>query len=153
MTYQTARRLDLLTSRLTETLMTAALCAQEIRAEILTELDDQGAGSPVRTCEVGLPSTEARPLVDHSTLCVTWRGQSVHLGHTRGFRFLERLARCPNQYVTHLDLLNDVWDDEDFTPATIRSVARHLRRRLRDEGLSELADAIRGHNGRYVLKV
>ena len=53
-----------------------------------------------------------RPLLDESTLSVIWKGKSLHLGNTLAFRLLERLARCPNQYVTHLDLLRDVWEDE-----------------------------------------
>ena len=66
---------------------------------------------------------------------------------------LERLARCPNQYVTHLDLLRDVWEDEYTATATIRSLVRQLRRKLRGAGWADLAAAIRGHNGRYVLSL
>ena len=77
----------------------------------------------------------------------------MHLGNTLTFRLLERLARCPNQYVTHLDLIRDVWEDEllDTTTATIRSLVRQLRCKLRGAGWTDLAAAIRGHNGRYVL--
>jgi DNA-binding response OmpR family regulator len=89
--------------------------------------------------------------MDESTLSVLWNGKSLHLGHTRSFRLLARLSRSPGRYVTHLDLLQDVWDDENKTTATIRSVVRHLRRQLCDGGMTELARLIRGHNGRYIL--
>ena len=94
-----------------------------------------------------------RPLLDESTLSVSWKGKALHLGNTLAFRLLERLARCPNQYVTHLDLLRDVWEDEFTATATIRSLVRQLRRKLRGAGWTDLAAAIRGHNGRYVLSL
>lgn len=77
----------------------------------------------------------------------------MHLGHTIAFRFLQRLARCPNQYVDHLTLLHDVWENEELAIATVRSLARNLRRKLSDGGMQELAAAIRGHNGRYILQL
>jgi DNA-binding response OmpR family regulator len=99
------------------------------------------------------PEPAERPLLDESTLSVIWKGKSLHLGNTLEFRLLERLARCPNQYVTHLDLLRDVWEDEFTATATIRSLVRQLRRKLRGAGWADLATAIRGHNGRYVLSL
>jgi DNA-binding winged helix-turn-helix (wHTH) protein len=69
------------------------------------------------------------------------------------FRVLERLSRRPNQFVTHHDLLQEVWEDELLELATIRSTVRHLRRRLCDGGMEDLANAIRGYNGRYILEL
>jgi DNA-binding response OmpR family regulator len=149
-----AQRLAHLAGQLEEALMTAAICAKEIHAEIDAELDDTHAdptGQSHFAAHGNLARINHRPLLDESTLSVTWRGKSLHLGHTRAFWVLYRISRRPNQYVTHLDLLHDVWDDEELETATIRSVVRHLRRRLRDGGMSELADAIRGHHGRYIL--
>ena len=149
-----ALRLDALTSQISETIMTVALCAQEIRSLVRAELDGDAQARPrpsgaqlVATCR------HQRPLLDESTLSVIWKGRTLRLGHTVSFRLLARLARRPNQFVTHLDLLRDVWDDEDVATATIRSVVRHLRRRLREGGMKELAIAIRGHNGRYILEL
>ena len=155
MTTQKAQRLAQLTDQLSETLMTAAICAQEIRTELHAELDGRDSfGSRSEDALLWGPQRASqRPLLDKTTLSVTWRGKSLHLGHTRNFWLLDRLSRCPNQYVTHLDLLNDVWDDEELSTATIRSVVRHLRRRLRDGDMGELAAAIRGHNGRYILNL
>jgi DNA-binding response OmpR family regulator len=150
------KRLAKLTDQLAETLMTAAICAEEIRTEIHAELDGNGPILAGRWSEGALcnsPGANQRPILNQSTLCVTWNAKSLHLGHTRGFWLLARLSRRPNQYVTHLDLLHDVWDDENLSVATIRSVVRHLRKKLQDGGMGELATAIRGHNGRYMLSL
>jgi len=152
----TARRIALLTNQLAETLMTAALCAEEIRVAVLAEFDGDGPGLVDRPGFGLVPigsNGHNRPLLDESTMCVVWDGKRVHLGHTVAFRLLARLARRPNQYVTHLDLLEDVWDGEDREVATIRSTVRHLQRKLRAGGMPNLAAAIRGHNGRYILEL
>ena len=154
MTPDQAHRLEMLTNQLAEILMAAAICAEEICAIGRDEHDDNAGGHPERSefhLSQSLPCQKQRPLLDESTLCVIWKGKSLHLGYTRSFRLLGRLARRPNQYVTHLDLLQDVWDGEDLRTATIRSVVRHLRRRLCKGGMEELASAIRGHNERYIL--
>ena len=151
-----ARRLDVLAGQLSEILMSAAICTQEIRDGVLAELDDDGRADPGRHATSLPPSLachKQRPLLDESTLSVTWRGKTLHLGHTLAFRLLARLARRPNQYVTHLDLLRDVWDDDALATATIRSLVRDLRRKLRGGGMTDLAVAIRGHCGRYILEL
>ena len=155
MTTDKIRRLDALASQLAETLMTAAICAQEIRAVVLTELDDNGHLESGRQA-MGLAHDAChrqRPLLVDSTLSVIWKGKILHLGQTLSFRLLARLARRPNQYVTHIDLLRDVWDDEELLTATstIRSLVRELRRKLHHGGMTDLASAIRGHEGRYIL--
>lgn len=145
---QNARRLDLLDRQFNDFLMSAALCAKEIIAIVRDDLDGRHENALWP-----FPTTRSRkvPLLDDDTLCVFWEGKSIHLGHTLVFRLLQRLARRPRHYVTHLDLAQDVWDKEDLAPATIRSVVRNLRQQLRAGGMPELAIAIRGHNGRYVL--
>jgi len=155
MTPDKARRLDALASQLSETLMTAAICAQEIRNILRAELDDDDAHADRGRCATGLaPSLthhKQSPLLDESTLSVIWKGKTLHLGNTLAFRLLVRLARRPNQYVTHTDLLLDVWDDDETSTASIRSMVRELRRKLRGAGMTDLATAIRGHSGRYIL--
>lgn len=148
-----ARRLNALASQLTEALMTAAICAREIQAAVRTEIDEADVGH--RSDEsVSRPSSPVeRPLLDVSTLSVIWKRKTLHLGNTLAFRLLARLARCPNQYVTHLDLLRDVWEDEFTATATIRSLVRQLRRKLCGAGWTDLAAAIRGHHGRYILRL
>jgi hypothetical protein len=148
-----AQRLNALAGQLAEALMTAAICAQEIQAAARTEIDEAELGHRPDGLVPRPPNLVERPLLDESTLSVTWKGKALHLGNTLAFRLLERLARCPNQYVTHLDLLRDVWDDELTAAATIRSLVRQLRRKLRGAGWADLAAAIRGHNGHYVLSL
>ena len=147
-----AQRIIQLTNQLAETLMTAAICAQEIRSEIHDELDTQTIGPNGHRAQSG-NGHSSRPLLDQSTLSVIWNGKSLHLGHTRAFWLLDRLSRHPNQYVPHLDLLRDVWDNEELASGTIRSVVRHLKRQLEDAGMVELASAICGHKGRYILRL
>jgi hypothetical protein len=97
----------------------------------------------------GRPSPQA----DWDTLSVAWRGRSCFLGNTLLFRFFERLARSPNRYVSHLDLLDEVWGGEREL-ATIRGVAKRLRDRLKTGGLSDLAIGIDGSvTGYYRLKI
>jgi DNA-binding response OmpR family regulator len=49
--------------------------------------------------------------------------------------------------------MRDVWDNEYLATSTIRSFIRRLRLKLRRGGMGDLADAIRGHNGRYILNL
>jgi DNA-binding response OmpR family regulator len=151
MTTHHVERLSHLTAQLTKTLMTAALCADEIQSTIRAELESDTKNGVPAFHSNGAAAN--RPLLDQSTFSVGWRGRRLLLGHTRLFWVLERLARSPNQYITHHDLLNDVWDDDELNTATIRSVVRHLRVRVRQGGMEGLADAICGHNGHYVLKL
>jgi DNA-binding response OmpR family regulator len=150
MTTQNVARLAHLSSQLAESLMTAVICADEIRVTIRTEIEHLHGGPATEVGETNR-ATIHRPMLDESTFSVMWQGKSLYLGHTRLFWVLNRLARKPGQFVTHLDLLHDVWDDEELTTATIRSVIRHLRCRLRNGGMEGLAAAIQGHNGHYAL--
>jgi DNA-binding response OmpR family regulator len=147
MDFEKNQRLDRLASQLAETLMTAAICAKELRSEVRAEMNKE-----LRSVPAG-ETVNRRPLMSESTLSVLWNGKSLFLGHTVYFRLLERLSRRPNQFITHLDLLRDVWDDELLATATIRSGVRHLRQRLRAGGMGDLAKYILGHNGRYILEI
>ncbi len=153
MTTHNVQRLVQLTRQLSETLMTAAYCADEIRSIVHIDRQHNDAGNNVRPPGGNGTVVAERPLLDQSTFSVTWHGKSTHLGHTRSFWLLLLLARHPNQYVPHNDLVNEVWDDDELATATIRSTVCQLRRRLRRSGMRGLATAIRGHNGHYVLDV
>ena len=156
MTPETVLRLDALAGQLAEILRTATFCVQEIQSVVRT-VSLGAMPSSLNRCANGFADSltleKQRPLIDESTLSVFWNSKKLHLGYTRVFRFLACLARRPNQYVTHIDLLCDVWDDEDVEPATIRSLVSELRRRLRKGGMAELASAIQGHNERYILNL
>jgi hypothetical protein len=154
MTILLDRRLDVLCKRLSENVMGAALCANEIIA-IVHELNGDGG---VRTVNgvAGHPDEKPpalRPLLDESTLSVVWNGIVLPLGHTQAFWLLARLTRSVNQYVTHVDLLQEIWDDEFTDAATLRAAVRRLRKKLRGGGMSDLASAIVGHSGRYMLNL
>ena len=153
MTRDKAQRLAKLLNQLTEMLMTVAICTQEIRSAVHAELDGVngdlcGRSEPLQSAVQG-----QRPILDVSTLCVSWDGRSIHLGNTIGFRFLDRIARRPNQYVTHTDLIRDAWgeDEKNIAVETVRSVVCDLRGKLREGGMDALAAAIHGHKGHYIL--
>jgi DNA-binding response OmpR family regulator len=154
MSQEKSNRKAHLANQLVETLMTAAICAEELRTIVRQELD--GCGKPRGgRCTGGSPSngrgTNERPIVDHSTLSLSWAGRSCHLGYTILFRLADRLSRRPNQYVTCDQLLSDVWEGGSRSPDTIRSAVRNLRERLSLAGMGDLAAAIRGCGGRYGL--
>ena len=90
-------------------------------------------------------------LIDESRFNVRWKGAECHLGSTVVFRLFCRLARPANHYVSVALLLDEVWGDEQTEDATVRSTVRHLRRKLKDAGMGELAEAIRVKRGYYGL--
>lgn len=152
MTQEKVQRLADLVAHLAETLMSAAVCADEIRAILHAELDELRAArrdAPSKGAVRNAP--DSRLLVDASTLSVFWAGRTCLLRQKTLFRLAERLARRPNQYITAGQLLEDVWDGGVKAPETIRSAIRHLRRRLSDAGMADLAAAIRGTGGGYGL--
>ncbi len=130
-----------LLGRIAEAHTTAAICTAELRAIIERE-------TSARTQD--LPDFSLRPIVDYSTRSVSWAGKCCRLGPTLIFDLLDRLARRPNQYVTHQQLLIDVWRTQ-ISLVTIRSAIRDLRCRLRQAGMSQLANAIEGKRGCYGL--
>jgi DNA-binding response OmpR family regulator len=154
MTSEKVHRLAHLANQLAETIMTAAIGVEELRAIIRAEPGDDGHVRRGRSNDGSLsnsPVAGERPIVDHSTLTVTWAGKSCHLGYTILFRLADRISRRPNQYVTAEQLLREVWDDGLRSPDTIRSTVRRLRDRLSHAGMQDLAAAIRGRGGRYGL--
>jgi len=152
MIQEKTQRLADLAEQLSEALMTAAICADEIRTIVQAELDSHAAAGRGRSQNAkhrSLPPQ--RPLVDKSTFSVCWAGKTCSLRRTILFRLAERLARQPNQYISADQLLLDVWDGGVKSPDTIRSAVRHLRDRLSCAGMDDLAAAIHGTGGRYGL--
>lgn len=88
------------------------------------------------------------PIVDRTTFAVHWGGKTCYLGNTLPFRFLERLARRPNQLVPCDQLLDDVWRCCRSREA-IRSVVKVLRQKLSQAGMEDLAEAIDGTTARH----
>jgi len=75
-----------------EALMTAAICADEIRAIVQVELDSHTAADRGRSQDAKHrnPSPQ-RPLVDSSTLSVSWAGKTCPLRRTILFRLAKLL--------------------------------------------------------------
>ena len=93
------------------------------------------------------------PQVDAEMLTVTFQGRTCFLGKRLPSRLFVRLMRRPNTYVSYEDLLSDVWDGERSDEA-IRSVVKTLRSKLREAGMTVLADSIDGSvPGHYGLKL
>ena len=70
------------------------------------------------------------------------------MGNTLPFKFLERLARRPNQLVPCDQLLDDVWECYRSREA-MRSVVKVLRQKLGQAGMQDLARAIDGTTARH----
>lgn len=152
MTSENARKLHVLSRRLTEHLMSAALCANEISEIAQDAIEDGDRGVPGAHANVrnGTHATP-RPLLDEATLSVIWRDDTLHLGYNKEFRLLAYMARHVNHYVTHADLLAEIWDDDFADVSLLRASIQRLKNRLRRGGMADLADAVIGCKGRYIL--
>jgi DNA-binding response OmpR family regulator len=92
-------------------------------------------------------------VIDEARFTVRWDGRECELGQTLLYRLLRRLNALPVRYVTHEDLLEDVWGAER-TPSAIRTAVGDLRRRIKAAGMNDLAGAIDGRNpGHYGLRL
>ncbi len=121
---------------------------EEYIAILQAELD--ALSRPKQTApSIAIPSVDPdQPIVDRSVMCVVYRGKQCFLGNSLKLKFLERLARRPNQYVSYEALLNDVWNGIR-EPSTIRSIVKDIRAKLRAADMTQLSDAIDGHVAGY----
>jgi DNA-binding response OmpR family regulator len=123
---------------------TLTLLCEELSLDPLTYFRTQPAAPG------GYPGLVADP----RELVVRFGGKTCFLGNTLPFRLLARLAQRPNRYFTYEELLADVWEGDCRSDASVRSVVKVLRRKLREAGMGQLADAIDGtERGHYALKV
>lgn len=91
------------------------------------------------------------PTANVTTFCITWRGKTCFLGNNLLFWLFRRLLQSSGLYVSHLDLLDDVWRGQRQS-STVRGVAKRLRDRLIDADMADLAAAIDGSvSGHYGL--
>jgi hypothetical protein len=114
---------------------------------ILSRILELGDNFPIPAADqahrpTGSSDSDA-PAVDRATLSVIWQGRTCFLGNTLLFWFLNRLIQSRNRYVSHVDLLDDVWGGQRQS-ATIRGVAKRLRDRLVESGMDDLAHSIDG---------
>lgn len=118
---------------------------------VATQAEQAAIAMTPRRALAGTPDGRNPLEIDRSALTVRWNGQSCFLGYTTAFRLMERLAQRPNHYVSHAQLLADVWGGPRSSSA-IRSAVADLKARLTYEGMAELANAVDGSNpGHYGL--
>lgn len=92
-----------------------------------------------------------KPVVDEATFCIIWQDHTCYLGNTLLFWLFHRLAQSSNQYIAHVDLLEDVWHGERQS-SSIRGVVKRLRDELIAADMEQLASAINGRvYGHYGL--
>ncbi len=94
------------------------------------------------------PVLQKRLVIDPTNFSIKWRGQCCNLGPTILFKLIQRFARRPGRYFTYDILMDTVWEKR-CSNATVRSAIKRLRRAMRDAGMPELADAIRGQKECY----
>jgi DNA-binding response OmpR family regulator len=143
--------------RILRNLAKSHAATMELMEQTLTLLNDEFELDAITFWQSHISATTKSshriPRIDHDQLQVHFRGKTCALGNTLPFRFLEYLLRRPNKYVTYEELLTSVWDGQR-SDAAVRSVVKRLRRRLKCEGMSTLADAIDGsHSGRYAVRI
>lgn len=134
--------------------------ARQIEATIATlrrvlELEDSCTMplSSSTAANVVPTSSASRPIADRPTFSVVFRDKTCFLGNTLLFRFFEVLARRPNRYFAHSELLNEVWEGQR-ADSSIRNVAKRVRDRLVLTGMPEVAKAIDGSTpGHFVLRL
>lgn len=102
--------------------------------------------------EASPPTCPAGLVIDTDRFRVVWAGRDCVLGPTLPFYLIRYLAKNQGRYIPHQELLHRVWHVPSRSPQAIRSVVADLRLRLRQAGMSDLADSIDGrHAGRYGL--
>lgn len=147
MTPSHAERIDRHIKVIRAALATVLVECDEL-SDLLQQVRSGIAGPPLAPVE----QAEQLLRIDRTTYTVRWRGGSCFLGSTMGFRLLERLARRPNEFISTVRLLDELWGGTR-TPSTVRSTVWGLRTKLRSAGLQELADLIDGSSaGHYRLR-
>jgi hypothetical protein len=97
---------------------TLAILCRELDLQETSWLENVLALEPVAS-----PAASAfRPVADRTTLSVLFQGKTCFLGNTLLFRFFEVISRRPNLYISHDQLLDEVWGGIR-SESTIRNVA------------------------------
>lgn len=109
-----------------------------------------------RESAAGTPGTYSRlaNLVDDGRFLLRWKGRECSLGQTILYRLFRRLATSLNAYVSHDDLLEEVWGTTNRTSGAVRTAVWDLRRKLKAAGMEDLASSIDGDSdGHYRLRL
>ena len=92
--------------------------------------------------------SDSGPIVNAGTYAVTWQGRSCRLGNNQEFRMMKLLVESPGRYVEHATMAEKLVGSEF---AEIKHIKSRLVKKLRAEGMGDLADAIRTEFGNYGL--
>jgi hypothetical protein len=128
----------------------------DLLEEAMTLLSDEFSLDPLTFLRRSSSADKNTPqlAIDRGLLSVRFGEKTCFLGDSFPFKFICRLARSPNTYISYQELLSDVWQDQIVEDCTVRSTVKVLRKRLRAAGMNEVADAIDGSIRRhYVLKL
>ena len=148
------------TGRIVERLAQLATClnqAVQLTEEIIDDVTTNLESTPPsfrlsvaagRFSPTAGKDSDGHPIIDRTTFTVHWGGKICYLGNTLPFKFLERLARRPNQLVPCDQLLDEVWQCCRSREA-MRSVVKVLRQKLGQAGMEDLAGAIDGTTARH----
>lgn len=140
-----AARIADVKARLAALQVELALCLEEL-FHVLHSPADRVASMPGAG-----PGRAPLPVVDPITRAVLWNGRVCHLAPGVPFRLFEKLAARPNRLFSYDQLIEHVWHGAPRSDETLRSQARRIRRLLRDAGMHDLADALKGRSRHYGL--
>jgi len=128
-------------------LHTSALSLAQRTYSLLAQCDD--TSSP-EAQTFALEAGVAHIRVDSAMCAIEWDGRRCVLGPSLQFRLLHRMAQHPGRYFKYDLLIREVWG-RTCDDTTVRTAVARLRRMLRDAGMADLADAIRGRDHCYGL--
>jgi DNA-binding response OmpR family regulator len=141
-----AARIATVKARLATLQVELALCLEE-----LFQLVDSPPARSTNSPSMPGPERASTPVADPTTCTVLWNGRLCHLGPGVPFRLFEKLAGRPNRLFSYDQLIEHVWLGAPRSDETLRSEARRVRRLLRNAGMPELADALKGRSRHYGL--
>jgi DNA-binding response OmpR family regulator len=117
------------------------LCAAKIRAALCRNFVGENGNVP------------AVPFVNVSTLAVEWGGNVCPLKDSSTFRLMQTLCRRPGHVFAFDQLLCHVWAGHIKSPDTVRSTVRHLKRKLENADMGDLAQAIKACGRGYCISL
>lgn len=125
----------------------AAIAAERVRSVLAKHYEDVSHGVTCNGLHQGCVLQD-QLMVDPTDFTMKWNGRCCYLGPTILFKLIQQLARRPGRYFTYDILMETVWERR-CSNSTIRSAVKRLRRAMRDAGMPEPANAIKGRRECY----
>ncbi len=144
-------RLDTLRRRFAAVQVELALCVEDLFELLESPSGSLPANSPNDISSGPTSMRGLRPVIDSDSCAVIWNGRVCQLGPGVPFRLFAKLAARPNCLFSYDQLIEHVWQGAPRSDETLRSEARRVRRFLRDAGMHDLADALKGRSRHYGL--